>query len=828
MSAVLAKPQVKDFLKTLAKGKEKGQEQRKEHDVNAHAVTAEGEPSKKPWEEDIPELSSPSYSPLTSFSYSSDSSSSSNPRRHTVEAYKKIKLALEKTQSKQKKAADRHRRELVFSLGDWVLLRFEKARLRKMKGKQRLFLKLGMRYYGPFQVCDKISDVAYRLKLPEDWKIHNAFHVSLLRPFVGDVPEDMVPEEQPEVEELDEILVPKQILAHKDRKVGKVARRYLVKFKIYSPMDAKWMEEGEFVDSPQLLQLYLEAFQLQPTVHSAGQQISQGSTLQSRGFGVSSDHEAKIEAVSFQLRLSPSWTMHNVFHVSWLKPYVGPPLDDMTDEQQPEVLDKAEERKSIRPTFSAEGIYGGALLAVRSNDFVCFYDWADCRVIRRIDVTVKDIYWADSGDLVTISSDNSFYILKYNRDAVAAHTESGKPIDEQGVEDAFELLHEISERVRTGIWVGDCFIYNNSAWRLNYCVGGEVTTMYHLDRPMYLLGYLASQSRVYLIDKEFNIMSYTLLLSLIEYKTLVMRGDMERAEEVLPTIPKEQYNNVARFLESRNMLVEALAIVTDPDYKFDLAVQLGELEVAKDIAEKALSESKWKQLGELAMSSGKLDVAEECMTKAEDLSGLLLLYSSLGNSRGMKKLASLAQGKGKINVAFVCLFMLGQLEECLQLLVDSNRIPEAAFMARAYLPSKVSEIVKLWRNDLKEINQKAAESLADPQEYPNLFPDWQWALEAEARMKPLRESLLPANEYMNHSGRTKMNIIEEMKALHLNGGDEAAENGDIFHEAEDVTDDAEVVEDFVHEDGGVLVNGYDYEEPADGEVLVNGDDERRD
>ncbi|MCO5560863.1 hypothetical protein L7F22_014483 [Adiantum nelumboides] len=154
----------------------------------------------------------------------------------------KIKLALEKTQSKQKKAANRHCRDLVFSLGDWVLLRFEKARLRKMKGKERLFPKLGMRYYGPFKVCDKISDVAYRLKLPEGRKIHNAFHVSLLRPFVGDVPEDMVPEEQPEVEELDEILVPEQILAHKDRKVrGKVARRYLVKFKNYSPMDAKWM-----------------------------------------------------------------------------------------------------------------------------------------------------------------------------------------------------------------------------------------------------------------------------------------------------------------------------------------------------------------------------------------------------------------------------------------------------------------------------------------------------------------------------------------------------------------------------------------------------------
>lgn len=73
--------------------------------------------------------------------------------------------------------------------------------------------------------------------------------------------------------------------------------------------------------------------------------------------------------------------------------------------------------------------------------------------------------------------------------------------------------------------------------------------MYHLDRPMCLLGYPASQSRVNLTDKEVNVMDYT-LLSLIEYKTLVMRGDLEKANEVLPSIPKKHHNSVARFLES--------------------------------------------------------------------------------------------------------------------------------------------------------------------------------------------------------------------------------------------------------------------------------------
>lgn len=39
-----------------------------------------------------------------------------------------------------------------------------------------------------------------------------------------------------------------------------------------------------------------------------------------------------------------------------------------------------------------------------------------------------------------------------------------------------------------------------------------------------------------------SVVSYTLLLSLIEYKTLVLRGDMEEAEKVLESIPKDQLN----------------------------------------------------------------------------------------------------------------------------------------------------------------------------------------------------------------------------------------------------------------------------------------------
>ena len=45
---------------------------------------------------------------------------------------------------------------------------------------------------------------------------------------------------------------------------------------------------------------------------------------------------------------------------------------------------------------------------------------------------------------------------------------------DDGVEGAFDFAHELTDKVATGVWVGDCFLFTNAANRLNYFVGGEV------------------------------------------------------------------------------------------------------------------------------------------------------------------------------------------------------------------------------------------------------------------------------------------------------------------------------------------------------------------
>ena len=87
--------------------------------------------------------------------------------------------------------------------------------------------------------------------------------------------------------------------------------------------------------------------------------------------------------------------------------------------------------------------------------------------------------------------------------------------------------------------------------------------MVNCYRVMYLLGYIPGDNRLYLGDKELNIVSYSLQLSVLEYQTAVMRKDFDTADQVLPTIPREMRTRVAHFLEKQvNMKLIVLCSIS--------------------------------------------------------------------------------------------------------------------------------------------------------------------------------------------------------------------------------------------------------------------------
>ncbi|KAF9443984.1 coatomer protein [Macrolepiota fuliginosa MF-IS2] len=397
-------------------------------------------------------------------------------------------------------------------------------------------------------------------------------------------------------------------------------------------------------------------------------------------------------------------------------------------------------------SFAMDAIYAGPVLGARGPGYVIFWDWETGEVVRRIDVDAKNVFWSTTGTLVAIVSDDSFYVLRFDRDAYQDKVDEGALITDEGVEEAFEIVAEINDSVQTGKWIGDCFIYTTPN-RLSYFIGTESYTISPFDSRLYLLGYIPSHNRVYLADKDLKIYGYSLSLIVVEYQTAILRGDTEAAASLLPTIPKDQVNKVARFLEGRDMKSLALQITHDPDHKFDLALSLDDLDTAHDIILHSIppneAEIKWKALGDRALGVWRFDLAKESFARAGDLGSLLLIVVSLGDQEGVEGVVEKAIEKGQNNLAFAALLQLGQPDKCVDLLTRTGRAPEAALFARTYAPSKVPDALAAWKSELKAKNRsKLAGGIADPETNPELFEEgWEKALEREKGVG-LREGVL--------------------------------------------------------------------------------------
>ncbi|KAI6654559.1 Coatomer subunit beta [Oopsacas minuta] len=423
-----------------------------------------------------------------------------------------------------------------------------------------------------------------------------------------------------------------------------------------------------------------------------------------------------------------------------------------------------EERNIFRPQQQCEGIFGGTLLGVKSKGSLSFHDWESLELIRRIEISVKNVFWNESGTLVAITDADSFYVLQYNADVANTALQSQTNIDEDGVIDSLDILGETQDHIRAGRWVGDCFIYTTNHNRLNYYVGGEIVTISHLDRVMYILGYIPKTNRLYLGDKECSIVSYSLPLSVLEYQTAIMRKDHRAAAQILPSIREDQRTRVAHFLDKQGLKEQALVVSTDPDHKFDLSLQLKETRVAFELAEQADNQDKWKQLSELALSKCEFNLARNCMLRAGDYPSLLLLATSAGDRELLEQVADLAMNAGQTNIAFTCFITLGEIQKCVNLLCDSGHYPEASFMAHTYLPSETCNVVDQWVQSVGTINTKAAESIADPVKYENLFPDYQQALKAQTVFSS-EHSATPADNYSNLPLNINRNLLNELEQL---------------------------------------------------------------
>ncbi|GKG35489.1 hypothetical protein Tco_0440643, partial [Tanacetum coccineum] len=104
--------------------------------------------------------------------------------QETTEKISQIKDRLKAARDHNKSYADKRRKPLEFSVGDYVLLKVSPWKGVVLFGKKE---KLAPRFVRPFEIIEKVGLVAYRLDLPEELNgVNDTFHVSNLKKCLAD------------------------------------------------------------------------------------------------------------------------------------------------------------------------------------------------------------------------------------------------------------------------------------------------------------------------------------------------------------------------------------------------------------------------------------------------------------------------------------------------------------------------------------------------------------------------------------------------------------------------------------------------------------------
>lgn len=149
-----------------------------------------------------------------------------------------LKANLATAQNRMKLKADRNRTEKEFQVGEKVLLKLQPYVQQSVVS--RPYPKLAYKFFGPFEILERVGKVAYKLQLPDGSLVHPVFHISQLKEHRPDY--TPVFSELPNLPTLDlKDTVPERILDRRMVKKGNAAiTQVLIKWTQLPEDSATW------------------------------------------------------------------------------------------------------------------------------------------------------------------------------------------------------------------------------------------------------------------------------------------------------------------------------------------------------------------------------------------------------------------------------------------------------------------------------------------------------------------------------------------------------------------------------------------------------------
>ena len=216
------------------------------------------------------------------------------------------------------------------------------------------------------------------------------------------------------------------------------------------------------------------------------------------------------------------------------------------------------------------------------------------------------------------------------------------------------------------------------------------------ESPLYLMN--VKNSVIYYSNSNQAIESQRISYIDVAFKLNLLNKNYENIVQTLKS-GNVYGNKTVESIQNAGFPDLSMKFVVDMKQKFNLALKSGKLDEAKEAAEKLKDKIYFDKLAEKAMIMGKLDIAEFCYVKSQNIDKLIFFYTITGRQDKLKKVTLALKQTGDNSRRFLNAIYTCNNEEKINVLKETGHSTLALLVAKL---NNRKDIV----NQIEESNKK--------------------------------------------------------------------------------------------------------------------------
>lgn len=212
--------------------------------------------------------------------------------------------------------------------------------------------------------------------------------------------------------------------------------------------------------------------------------------------------------------------------------------------------------------------------------------------------------------------------------------------------DLVTSMHE-TIRIKSAAWDDSGVLLYSTLNHIKYTLlNGDSGIIKTLENTLYITK--VAQNKLYCLNRSGNVEVVTIDPTEYRFKRSLVNRNFG---EVLRIIHNSNLvgQNIIAYLQQKGYPEVALQFVQDPETRFELALECGDLKIAETEAAKLKDRVTWEKLGHEALSQGNVEIVERVYQQLELFDKLSFLYLYKGDQERLNKMSLIANARGNLS-----------------------------------------------------------------------------------------------------------------------------------------------------------------------------------